>query len=172
MPAVVIALLTETSRPRWTWLLASLVTGVLHIAYGMVLQRGYDVGELSVVYPVARGVGPLLSIMLAVVLLGERPGPIGLLGAALIIAGVLIIGTGRVAATRGAVKAGIVYGVATGAVIAAYTLWDAYSVTTLDVPPVIYFGTAAVMQSVISHLRLLGTAASSSSSGGKIAARC
>lgn len=59
-----------------------LVAAVLHIVYGVVLQRGYTVGDLSVVYPVARGAGPLMSVLLAVVLLNERPGLVGLLGAA------------------------------------------------------------------------------------------
>ncbi|MCU1681177.1 MAG: EamA family transporter [Amycolatopsis sp.] len=54
-PAAVILLVLEPERPQWTWLLAALVTAVLHVAYGIVLQRGYAVGDLSVVYPLARG---------------------------------------------------------------------------------------------------------------------
>ncbi len=150
VPALVIALLTTDARPQWTWLLAAVVTAVLHIAYGIVLQRGYDAGDLSVVYPVARGTGPLLSVLLAVLLLHERPGPVGLAGAALIIAGVLTISSGGARlARRPAVRAGVLYGIATGAVIAAYTLWDAYSVTTLAVPPIIYFATASLLQSAL-----------------------
>ena len=41
------------------------------------------------------------------------------------------------------------YGVATGALIAAYTLWDAFSVTDLAVPPLIYFGAASILQSLL-----------------------
>ncbi|GAA1568546.1 EamA family transporter [Kribbella sancticallisti] len=150
LPAAVVAAAAGGSDFRWTWLIAALVTAVLHIAYALVLQRGYDVAALSVVYPVARGLGPLLSIVLAVLFLGERPGPIGLVGGVLIVSGVFVIGwSGRSAATRGAVKAGVFYGVAIGGLIAGYTLWDAYSVATLDVPPLIYFGTASVMQSVL-----------------------
>lgn len=149
LPVTVVVLVVEAGRPQWSWLLAAGVTAVLHIAYGVVLQRGYRVGDLSVVYPVARGTGPLLSVLAAVLVLGERPGPLGLLGAFLVIAGVLVISTGRKASDPQAVKAGILYGLLTGAVIAGYTLWDAHSVTGLGVPPIVYFGLGSVLQSVL-----------------------
>ncbi|WP_433011874.1 EamA family transporter [Kribbella sp. CA-294648] len=148
LPALVIALATTEAQPQWSWLAAICVTAVLHIGYGVVLQRGYDVGDLSLVYPLARGTGPLLAVVLAVLLLDERPGPIGLAGAALIIIGVLTISTGRVARRR-SIRAGIGYGVATGALIAAYTLGDAYSVARLGIPPLIYFGAASLLQSLL-----------------------
>lgn len=156
LPGLVIALATGHAQFEWTWLVAGLVTAVLHIGYALVLQRGYDVAALSVVYPVARGVGPLLSIVLAVLLFRERPGLLGLIGGVLIVGGVLVISSGgRGSATRGAVKAGVFYGVATGTTIAAYTLWDAYSVTDLAVPPLIYFGLASFMQSLLLTPRVL-----------------
>lgn len=156
LPALVITLLTTDTRPHWNWLLAAVITAVLHVSYGIVLQRGYDVGDLSVVYPVARGTGPLLSVLLAVLLLHEHPGPIGLVGAALIIIGVLTISSGGAKLPRRpAVRAGVVWGVATGALIAGYTLWDAYSVTTLAVPPIIYFATGSLLQSAMLTPKVL-----------------
>ncbi|MET8845834.1 DMT family transporter [Amycolatopsis sp. NPDC004625] len=149
LPVTVVLLVVETDRPQWSWLVAAVVTSVLHIGYGIVLQRGYRVGDLSVVYPVARGTGPLLSVLAAVLVLGERPGPLGLAGAFLVVAGVLVISTGRRADDPRAVKAGILYGLLTGAVIAGYTLWDAHAVTGLGVPPVVYFGLGSVLQSVL-----------------------
>ncbi|VVJ20613.1 Uncharacterised protein [Amycolatopsis camponoti] len=149
LPVTVVLLVVEDDRPQWSWLVAAVVTSVLHIVYGIVLQRGYRVGDLSVVYPVARGTGPLLSVLAAVLVLGERPGWLGLLGAFLVIAGVLVISTGRQGGDPKAVKAGILYGLLTGAVIAGYTLWDAHSVTGLGVPPVVYFGLGSVLQSVL-----------------------
>jgi drug/metabolite transporter (DMT)-like permease len=156
LPALVITLLATDVRPHWNWLLAAAITAVLHVAYGIVLQRGYDVGDLSVVYPVARGTGPLLSVLLAVLLLNEHPEPIGLVGAALIIIGVLTISSGSAKlARRPAVRAGVLYGMATGALIAAYTLWDAYSVTTLAVPPIIYFAGGSLLQSAMLTPKVL-----------------
>ncbi|RSM60608.1 EamA family transporter [Amycolatopsis sp. WAC 01376] len=154
VPVMAVSLAVEAQRPQWTWLFAAVVTAVFHVTYGIVLQRGYAVGDLSVVYPVARGTGPLLSVLAAVVLLGERPGVLGLIGAILVIAGVLVIGTGRApahadAADRVARRKGVAYGLLTGVTIAAYTLWDAHSVTGLGVPPIIYFGTGAIVQSLL-----------------------
>jgi hypothetical protein len=65
----VVLLVVEPERPQWTWLLAALVTAVLHVTYSVALQRGYAVGDLSVVYPLARGTGPLLSVAVAVLFL-------------------------------------------------------------------------------------------------------
>ncbi|OLZ46737.1 EamA family transporter [Amycolatopsis keratiniphila] len=154
VPVMAVSLAVEPQRPQWTWLFAAVVTAVFHVTYGVVLQRGYAVGDLSVVYPVARGTGPLISVLAAVVLLGERPGILGLVGAFLVIAGVLVIGTGRApahvgAAERAARRKGLGYGLLTGLTIAAYTLWDAHSVTGLGVPPIVYFGTGAIVQSLL-----------------------
>ncbi len=55
-------------------------SGALHLGYFVVLQRGYAVGDLSLVYPLARGTGPLVATVGAVILLGERPGVVALSG--------------------------------------------------------------------------------------------
>ncbi|MGH3717059.1 MAG: EamA family transporter, partial [Micromonosporaceae bacterium] len=69
------------------------LSALTHLSYFLLLQRGYAVGDLSVVYPLARGTGPLLSVVAAILILGDRPGVVGLLGAALVVAGILVIGT-------------------------------------------------------------------------------
>jgi drug/metabolite transporter (DMT)-like permease len=114
------------------WWLAIAGTGVLHLVYFLLLQRGYRVGDLSVVYPLARGSGPLLSVVAAMLLLNERPGAAALVGAAAVIAGVFVIGGLGIGGTKG-----VGYGFATGVLIASYTLWDAYAVTTWAVPPLV-----------------------------------
>ena len=48
-------------------------SGALHAAYFVLLQRGYATGDLSLVYPLARGTGPLLSTVAAIAFLGEHP---------------------------------------------------------------------------------------------------
>jgi drug/metabolite transporter (DMT)-like permease len=131
-PVVVLVPVFTESRPSWSWLLASGASAVLHAAYFLLLLRGYAVGDLSVVYPLARGTGPLLSVAVAVLVLGERPGVPALLGAAAVVTGVFVIGMPTGPAGRHLVT-GAVFGVATGAVIAGYTLWDAHAVTTLAV---------------------------------------
>ena len=53
-------------------------SAVLHSAYFILLNQGYRVGDLSLVYPLARGTGPLLSTLAAILLLGERPSALAL----------------------------------------------------------------------------------------------
>lgn len=135
-----------------------LVTGsaMLQVGYFLLLQRAYRSADVGVVYPVARGTGPLLSIIGAVLLLGERPGPIVLLGGLLVVAGVVVIGLAstRVAPDGGEGSAatstrrwrGMRFGAAVGVVIAAYSLWDAAAVTRADLDPVGYYWASMVVQ--------------------------
>lgn len=123
-------------------LLACIVlSGLLHVAYNLFLQRGYQVADLSVVYPIARGTGPLLSTLAAFVLLGEDPTPAGLTGLAAIITGILLISTqGRLAKFREpAALRGVRWGLITGASIACYTVVDAYGVKVLGMEPLLFF---------------------------------
>ncbi|MGH3436324.1 MAG: DMT family transporter [Sciscionella sp.] len=148
LPVAVWWLTDHHTHPQWTWLSAALLTAALHVAYGVVLQRGYAVGDMSVVYPVARGSGPLLAALVAITVLRERPTTLGLAGILLVVIGVLVIGAGGGGADPAARKRGVGYGLATGVGIAGYTLWDAYSVTTLGIPPVVYFTLSVVLQSL------------------------
>jgi drug/metabolite transporter (DMT)-like permease len=123
----------QITATGWGFLLG---TGVIHLAYYLVLQRGYNVGDLSLVYPLARGTGPLLSASGAMIIFGERPSWIALIGIVLVLAGVFIIsGGGRHSADPVRLRKGRLYGILTGGCIALYTLWDKYSVATLHLPP-------------------------------------
>jgi len=118
------------------------VSAALHVVYMLVLQRGYAVGNLSTVYATARGSGPLLTVIVAVAVLGERPSPIALVGVAAILAGVIGIGfvdRGGLRRSGGRrVDPAIVFGLLTGAAIAAYTLWDAQALRTWHLSPVAF----------------------------------
>lgn len=124
----------------WTWAGGGflLLSGLIHLAYSLCLQRGYQVAELSVVYPIARGTGPLLSTLGAVAMLGETPSGLGLAGVFLVVAGIGLIATqGDFSAfRRPGGQAGVRWGTATGALIASYTVADAYAVKTLGIAPV------------------------------------
>ncbi|GIS93286.1 MAG: hypothetical protein CM1200mP22_05230 [Dehalococcoidia bacterium] len=56
-----------------------LATIGLHVFYFNLLPRAYDQGDLSLVYPVARGMGPMLVPILAVILLDEIVGPLAII---------------------------------------------------------------------------------------------
>jgi drug/metabolite transporter (DMT)-like permease len=111
-------------------------SALIHLAYFLILQRGYRVGDLSLVYPLARGTGPTLSTLAAVLFLGERPSALALMGAFLVAAGVFFL-TGGSGSSKGSRKWGVGYGLITGIIIAAYTLWDKYAVSTLLIPPLL-----------------------------------
>lgn len=120
------------------------VSGVLHVLYYVILLRGYRRADLTVVYPMARGSGPLLSSLVAIVLLDERITAFGLLGIAGVVAGVFLIAGGpalfRAAhdpAKRAMVRKGITYGLATGVFIASYTVVDGYAVKLLLMSPIL-----------------------------------
>lgn len=121
------------------WRIASVgvvVSAALHLTYFLLLQRGYAVGDMSVVYPLARGSGPLLAMLLAVVLLRERPGALGVCGGLLVVAGVLVITFGG--GGDGFRFGGVGFGLLSGTMIALYTVWDAYAVTALALSPLMF----------------------------------
>lgn len=131
--------LIAVQRPRVTPLGFLFIAGsaLLHLAYFLLLQRGYRAGDLSLVYPLARGTGPLLSTAAAVALLGERPTPVTLLGVALVAVSVVVFVSGPGALQVTGARWAIGYGLLTGLTIAGYTLWDAYAVSALLLPPLV-----------------------------------
>ena len=121
-------------------------SGCLHSAYFTTLQRGYAEGDLSVVYPLARGTGPALSVLAAVVILGERPGPLALVGAAIIVVAVISLAfAGHATPSRRA----IAFALLTGTTIAAYTLWDAHAVEDLAQPTIAYYWGSEVTRAFV-----------------------
>lgn len=124
-------------------------SAALQLTYFLLLQRGYRFGDVTIVYPLARGTGPLLSVVFAIILFGERPSAIALTGAAAVIVGVVVIGLvgGRSVIARN--RAGIIAGLLVGVVIAGYTLWDAHAVVTVGLAPIGYYWVGLVMQAVV-----------------------
>jgi drug/metabolite transporter (DMT)-like permease len=136
VPAAALAVALE--RPELGWLALGFVagSGALHLGYVLALKRGYGQADLSVVYPTARGTAPLLSTSAAVVFLGERPGRVAILGVALVGLGVLVLALDSSAVALVSFV-GVGYGLLTGLMIASYTVWDAYAVQTLAIPPLL-----------------------------------
>lgn len=135
----------------WEWSFV-LISGVLHVLYFIVLLRGYRSADLTVVYPLARGTGPLLSSLVALLWLGESISVMGALGIAAVVAGVFLIAGGmRLIAdwrTTDPISdeemslqrlrhAGLRYGLLTGIFIASYTVVDGYAVKVLLMSPIL-----------------------------------
>ena len=126
-----------------------LLSGVLHVVYYVILLRGYRKSDLTVVYPLARGSGPLISSLFAILFLGEHITLTGLAGILGVVFGVFLVAGGprlwratHDAAQRERVHKGIRYGMLTGLFIAAYTVTDSYAVKWLAMSPILldYFG--------------------------------
>lgn len=134
-------LLIEGEGIAWTWAGVGFITlsGVIHLAYSLCLQRGYQVADLSVVYPVARGTGPMLSTVGAFLILRETPTGQGVFGLLFVVAGIGLIATqGDLSAfRRPGGQAGVRWGSATGGLIASYTVVDAFAVKSLGIAPVV-----------------------------------
>ena len=132
--------------PRWgptQWLFLG-VSAVLHTVYYVTLLRGYRKADLTVVYPLARGSGPLLASLAAIALLGEHISALGIAGIAGVVAGIFLIAGGpglwrpsNDPQQRQRVRKGMVYGVMTGVFIAGYTVVDGYAVKFLLMSPIL-----------------------------------
>ncbi|MED4728932.1 EamA family transporter [Aneurinibacillus migulanus] len=61
---------------------------LLHLLYFVILQKGYTKSDFSLIYPVARGLGPMLVTMMAILLFNERPSLAVFIGTAIIVGSV------------------------------------------------------------------------------------
>jgi drug/metabolite transporter (DMT)-like permease len=142
VPLVVIGwvILGQPSIPSEAWVIGT-ISGAVEVAYFVFLAAAYRRGDLSVVYPLARGTAPLLAVVLGVTVLDERLTPAAWLGVGLLVAGLLVVqrpwrllagGTER----DDRVAAG--FAVLTGAMIACYSALDRVGVQAA--PPWLYAG--------------------------------
>ncbi len=136
LPVAIIILITTASSFGFRQVAFIAGSAMLHLGYFLLLQQGYRRGDLSLVYPTARATGPLLSTTLAVVLLGEKMTYQIAAGGVAIILGVLFLTGGF---KQGGKKIGtsILFGLGVGILISSYTVWDAFSVSALMVPPLL-----------------------------------
>lgn len=114
------------AAPPFEGLAIAVVSGVVEAAYFILLSSAYRRGDLSIVYPVARGTAPLLAVAAGTLLIGERLGPGGSAGVALLLAGLLwhqrpwryLRSDGRARDTA------VLFALATGVSIATYSALD------------------------------------------------
>jgi uncharacterized membrane protein len=117
-------------------------TGLIHAAYFWFMGGAYQRGDLSMVYPLARGSGPLFVPILAMVLLREEVSALGMAGIALIVGGIYCVHLRAFSASAflepfRALRGGAsLWALLTGLSIAAYTLVDKVGVAL--VYPVVY----------------------------------
>ena len=137
-------------NPRaWIWIG---LTAALHLPYVYLLARAYELGELSHVYTIARGLPPLMITVLAIFAVAEIPTPLALFGIALISLGILTVGMSAGAHLHGTL---IAAGVAVA--IALYSVSDGIGVrvsgSTLAYNGWVFFAVGAVTMSMALALR-------------------
>ena len=115
--APVVALTWELESEAWPYIAAS---SVLELVYFALLGAAYRRAELSVVYPLARGVAPVLVLVVGVLALGAETTALQALGVCLAGVGVFLVRGLR----RPAGSTGVLFGLAIACSIAAYTLVD------------------------------------------------
>ena len=139
---------------EWTFIA---VSGAVHVLYFVTLLRGYRRSDLTVVYPVARGSGPLISSVAAYFVLDEKISTLGWSGIAAVVLGVFFIAGGpsllRAILNPGSSQArhqvivkGIYYGLITGIFIAGYTVIDGYAVKVILISPLLLYYFCNFMQ--------------------------
>ena len=114
----------------------ALVSGVIEAVYFVLLSAAYRRGDLSVVYPIARGTAPLLAVVVGVGLLGEQLGVAGSIGVAFLLIGFLILQRPWQAVRGRGLDPSVAFALATGVSIATYTAIDRVGTRLID--PVTY----------------------------------
>jgi drug/metabolite transporter (DMT)-like permease len=124
-------------------------TVALHIAYFFTLGRAYKHGDLSLVYPIARGLGLVLIPVIGVTVLRESVSPLAVLGIVSIFIGVVAIGSSSGSGLRIWLKPrtliadrGVIFAVMTGILIATYSTLDKRGVDHVE--PVFYMFTLSL----------------------------
>jgi drug/metabolite transporter (DMT)-like permease len=138
IPLVIVAALPRSSS--WPYLLASIA---IHVFYNLLLMQCYRLGEFSQVYPLARGISPLVVTILAAMFVHEHLGLLQVAGVVVVSAGLAFLVFGGRRPGRGAFLAAV----GTGLTIAAYTTVDGVGVR-LSASPVGYIGWLMVLQSL------------------------
>jgi drug/metabolite transporter (DMT)-like permease len=142
-PFALFILVTQAFSLRPVHLFIAIGSGLIHTIYFLLLDRAYrSGGDLSIVYPLARATGPLITIVAATLLLGERMSALALGGAVLIgVSAFLLTGNPLKLASNFAdqrTRHGAGFALLTGCMIAAYTVWDKQAVAAFLIPPVVF----------------------------------
>ena len=122
---------------------------MIHMVYFLLLMRGYKHGEMSVVYPLARGTGPALTMVCAALFFDETPTPGAIIGMILIGMGVLILSAPALKAGLSHLRRGIGFALLTGLLIAAYTTFDKRIMVSVVILPLLYDWSASASRTVL-----------------------
>jgi drug/metabolite transporter (DMT)-like permease len=130
----------------WPWAIASVI---VHLGYFAGLIEAYRAGDMSQVYPIARGAAPLLTALVSTAWLGERLGLIGWIGLLCLVGGVMMLslrGGGELARLD---RRAVGFALFTALTVCAYTVIDGIGVrasgNALAYTAAVFFGNAVIM---------------------------
>lgn len=144
-PVLLVHAITELSPAAWGLVLLS---ALFETGYMLLLSAAYAAGDLSVVYPVARGTAPVLVTPLAILALGERPSPLGVLGIATVVVGIFASQglAPRTAPFAPGARRAVGLAALTGVMTAGYSLVNKVGVTIA--PAMLYAFTVFLMNAL------------------------
>ncbi len=135
-------LLFFAGQPQPIGWLIILASGLVEAVYFITLTRAYALGDLSQVYPVARGSAPLFVLLWALLFLGERPSPLGVGGILLVVCGLYLVNLPSLADWKrpllGFQAAAVRWALSTGLLISIYSAIDKVGVRYVDPLPYLY----------------------------------
>jgi uncharacterized membrane protein len=132
------------------------VSGIVEAGYFVLLSAAYRRGDLSVVYPIARGTAPLLAVAIGVAVLGERLGVGGSLGVLALVAGVLVLQQPWRALRGHGLDPSVAFALATGVTIATYSALDRVGTRLIDPLPYAAILTVTSCVALLLWVRLVG----------------
>lgn len=141
-----LAMLAVTGLPGTAGLPYAMASGVLHTGYSLFLARSYQTGELSLVYPLARGGAPLLTLLGTVLILHEVPTILATTGILLLLSGLLLAGLSGMHSSTVDGKT-LLFAGGTAGFIAIYSVVDGLG-GRVSGTPVAYAGLVFVFDSV------------------------
>lgn len=103
----------------------------IHFAFKVTVAMSYARGGFTVVYPVARGTAPLATVGLAMLALDESYGARQWAGVALLSGAIMalaLLNLRRMPVGRASLAAGLAWAVASGVLVALYTVYDAWAI--------------------------------------------
>ena len=103
----------------------------LHFVYKVTIALSYERAAYTVVYPVMRGTGPLVTVLVAAIVFDESYNPLQWLGVAMLSGGILLLALRNLSEETidpQALKTGLLWALAGGVMVAIYTTYDAYGI--------------------------------------------
>jgi drug/metabolite transporter (DMT)-like permease len=149
LPVILWSPSTRTVTCDITFVTIVVTSAVLRLIYFLLLQKGYKVGDLSLVYPLARGTAPLFSTFGAILIMHDKTTMYSWLGLSLIVVGVFLISGPHYYNRTPFLKSGLFTGLITGLIIAVYTLWDQYAVSVYGLTPFMLIFASNAFSSIV-----------------------